>query len=73
MKMNETLGLNSWKSTALCKFGKICRFRKYYPFYNFNNQSNHTGNQNDQSYILGINRKLFEDPEYECVGQEVFD
>ena len=84
--MNDTLGLISWKSTVLCKFGKICRFRKcryilrisatlslsYYPFYDFNNQSNHKGNQNDQSYILGINRKLFEDSEYECVGQEVF-
>lgn len=44
----------------------------YPPFYNFNNQSHHVGNQNGQSYIVGNNRELFEDPEYECVGQEVF-
>ena len=44
----------------------------YPPFYNFNNQSHHVGNQNGQSYIVGNNRELFEDPEYECVGQAVF-
>ena len=44
----------------------------YPPFYNFNNQSHHVENQSGQSYIVGNNRELFEDPEYECVGQDVF-